>query len=65
MEEYNKKNPKHFGQNVVDDPRDGKKWVEDQIEWFVRQVSILIAILSSRQLKKSYSRARVSLPMEF
>ena len=39
LEEYNPNNPKHIGQKVTVDPRDGKTWVDDQIEWFVRQVS--------------------------
>ena len=29
----------HLGQKVVLDPRDGKKYVENQIDWFIKQVS--------------------------
>ena len=37
LQEYNPNNPKHTGQDVILDPRDGKKYVEDQIQWFVQQ----------------------------
>lgn len=37
-EEYNPDNPRHLGQKVTVDQRDGKKWVENQIDWFVKQV---------------------------
>lgn len=40
LDEYNASNPAHIGQKVTLDPRDGKKWVENQIDWFVKQVSI-------------------------
>jgi len=40
LDEYNPSNPAHIGQKVTLDPRDGKKWVENQIDWFVKQVSI-------------------------
>ena len=36
-EEWNPSNPKHIGQKVTLDSRDGKKWVENQIDWFVKQ----------------------------
>ena len=39
LDEYNPNNPTHVGQKVTMDPRDGKKWVENQIDWFVKQVS--------------------------
>lgn len=29
----------HVGEDVVIDPRDKKKWAEQQIHWFIRQVS--------------------------
>lgn len=38
LEEYNPANPAHIGQKVTLDARDGKKWVENQIDWFVKQV---------------------------
>jgi hypothetical protein len=28
----------HVGEDVVIDPRDKKKWAEQQIHWFIRQV---------------------------
>jgi hypothetical protein len=40
LDEYNPSNPAHIGQKVTLDPRDGKKWVENQIDWFVKQVRI-------------------------
>ena len=39
MEEYDPNNPSHIGQKVNSDPRDGKKYVEEQIDWFVKQAS--------------------------
>ena len=39
IEEYNPNNPSHIGQKVTRDPRDGKNYVEDQIDWFVKQAS--------------------------
>ena len=39
MEEYDPNNPAHIGQKVTADPRDGKNYVEEQIDWFVKQVS--------------------------
>ena len=39
MEEYDPNKPSHIGQRVKPDPRDGKKYVEEQIDWFVKQVS--------------------------
>ena len=41
MEQYNRDNPAHIGQMVTKDPRDGKKYVENQIDWFVKQASVL------------------------
>ena len=29
---------KHVGQKVIQDPLDGKRYVENQIDWFVKQV---------------------------
>lgn len=37
-EAYNASNPHHLGQNVIVDPLDGKRWVPNQIQWFVKQV---------------------------
>ena len=39
MEEYDPNNPSHIGQKVFADPRDGKNYVEEQIDWFVKQAS--------------------------
>lgn len=36
---YDDKNKAHVGQKVVRDPRDGLTYVENQIDWFVKQVS--------------------------
>ena len=33
------KNKSHVGQKVIQDPLDGKRYVENQIDWFVKQVS--------------------------
>ncbi len=33
IEEYDPSNPAHIGQKVVRDSRDGKRWVEDMIDW--------------------------------
>ncbi|KAG8527807.1 uncharacterized protein KY384_007961 [Bacidia gigantensis] len=41
MEEYKPDMPKHYGQHVKVDPRDGRKWVEDQISWFVKQGAVV------------------------
>lgn len=30
---------RHIGEEVTRDPRDGKKWAVNQIDWFVVQVS--------------------------
>ncbi len=38
LEEYSPMNPAHVNSPVTLDPRDGKKWVEEQIDWFVKQV---------------------------
>lgn len=38
MEEYNPNLPRHIGQPTWKDARDGKTWVENQIQWFVKQV---------------------------
>ena len=38
-EEYDPKtNPAHISQTVSKSPRDGKLWVEGQIDWFLKQV---------------------------
>ena len=37
-EEYEPGLPRHIGARITVDPRDGKKWVEDQIVWLVQQV---------------------------
>jgi hypothetical protein len=36
-QKYNQE--RHFGQRVVRDKRDGKRWAIDQIEWLIRKVS--------------------------
>lgn len=36
LEAYDPKNPSHIGQKVTRDPRDGKRWVEDMIDWVRR-----------------------------
>ena len=41
LEEYNPERTAHIMSQVSVDPRDGKKWAEDQIDWFVKQVSLL------------------------
>ena len=43
------KNKTHLGQKVVRDPRDGKLYVENQIDWFVKQVSRQPAIILSEK----------------
>lgn len=64
LEEYNPSKPAHIGQKVTLDPRDGKKWVEDQIDWFVKQVSIVSVILCPRYANRAItSRERMSLLM--
>lgn len=53
-EEYQPdKNKAHVGQHVVLDSRDGKKYVENQIDWFVKQVNFQPAIKSLDKLKKT------------
>ena len=42
MEEYDPNNPSHAGQTVKPDLRDGKRYVEEQIDWFVKQASMEI-----------------------
>ena len=37
-EKYDKNNPYHVQQVVTKDPRDGQTYVENQIDWFVKQV---------------------------
>ena len=38
---YDPNNARHVGQLVSKDPRDGKRYVENTIDWFVKQVSLL------------------------
>lgn len=53
-EEYQPdKNKAHVGQKVVLDPRDGKLYVENQIDWFVKQVSRGSAVKILDQLTKT------------
>lgn len=53
-EEYQpEKNKAHVGQKVVEDPRDGKKYVENQIDWFVKQVRCPSAIELPEKLMKA------------
>jgi hypothetical protein len=35
---HDKNNPKHIGRGVERDPRDGKSYVPDCIDWFVEKV---------------------------
>ena len=41
---YDPKNLKHIGKPVSKDPRDGKRYVENAIDWFVKQVSSLVGV---------------------
>ena len=47
-------NEAHVGQKVVKDPRDGKFYVENQIDWFVKQVRCPSAIELLGKLMKAY-----------
>ena len=38
LREYNPTNPRHMGQDIILDKRDGKRYIDDQIDWFVKQV---------------------------
>lgn len=38
----------HIGANVVRDPLDKKRWVEDQIFWFIKQVFILTSSIPTK-----------------
>lgn len=52
-EEYRPdKNPAHVGQKVVRDLRDGKEYVENQIDWFVKQVSCQSIINAPEKLTR-------------
>ena len=37
---YNPENDNHLGKEVTLDTRDKKKYVENQIDWFIKQVSL-------------------------
>lgn len=54
LDEYNPGNPAHIGQKVTLDPRDGKKWVENQIDWFVKQVSVVLLYVVHCSLIATY-----------
>ena len=41
-EEHNPENIRHLGQAVTIDPRDNKKYVENQIDWFIKQVGVFL-----------------------
>ncbi len=43
-EEHDPANLRHLGKPVTIDPRDNKKYVENQIDWFVKQVGALLII---------------------
>lgn len=43
-EEHNPGNIHHLGKPVTIDPRDNKKYVENQINWFIKQVNVLLRI---------------------
>ena len=47
MEEHNPSLPRHIGQPIVKDPRDGKTWVDNQIKWFVKQVGECVQSVES------------------
>ena len=47
------KNKAHVGQQVKRDPRDGVMYVDDQIDWFVKQVSRQSAIKPRQKLMKT------------
>ena len=38
LEKYDPQNPAHLRSKRLVDPRDGKSWAEDQIDWFIKQV---------------------------
>lgn len=40
QEEYKPDSVKHVGQPVKKDSRDGKMWVDGQIQWFIQQVGV-------------------------
>jgi hypothetical protein len=42
---YKKK--EHVGEYVIKDPRDGKLWAKAQIEWIIKEVSILFSTLDN------------------
>ena len=43
-EEHDPVNIHHLGKAVTTDLRDNKKYVENQIDWFIKQVGVLIRI---------------------
>ena len=50
LEEYNPNNPAHVSSKMTIDPRDGKRWAEDQIDWFVKQVSTYCSNVSHKKV---------------
>ena len=43
-EEHDPININHLGKTVTIDLRDNKKYVENQIDWFIKQVGVLLKI---------------------
>lgn len=51
---YDKKNPDHFGKDVMKDPRDGKTYVKDGIVWFIKKgeaINVDVPIIHKFQRK--------------
>ena len=57
-EEYSESNKAHVGQKVVLDPRDGKRYVENQIDWFVKQVSSQSILTPNQEANADHSAGR-------
>jgi len=51
----------HIGATVVKDPFDKKRWVEDQIFWFIKQVCILTSSTRLASHKSADNALRVML----
>ena len=55
---YNPQNPEHYGLPTELDPLDGKLYVKDYIDWFIKQVSPAIHC-SIRMVLTEVGRARL------
>jgi hypothetical protein len=61
----------HVGEDVVIDPRDKRKWAEQQIHWFIRQVSTAwevsyqAKLLTAPQGPKCLRNRRSQAPLPF